>query len=193
MNLLHHNSVCISETGFRAYQEVMSPGFCASSSSLLPPPAAVAFGSVNSRGGCSLCRVVCSIWFKAKQKACRNDILFCLAPRVRLNRMTSTAVRLLVNSRSHVRGCILLLERTTLQLETMVVSALLFSCLRLPVSAHPQAPFSRHRRRSLSAQLTAGAAVRYAGSSALSGSRQSKKHAAMTYFFVWLLESGSIG
>ena len=132
------------------------PGFCASSSSLLPPPEAVAFGSVNSRGGCSLCRVVCSIWFKAKQKACRNDILFCLAPRVRLNRMTSTAVRLLVNSRSHVRGCILLLERTTLQLETMVVSALLFSCLRLPVSAHPQAPFSRHRRRSLSAQLTAG-------------------------------------
>ena len=53
--------------------------------------------------------------------------------------------------------------------------------------------FSRHRRRSLSAQLTAGAAVYYAGSSALSGSRQTKKHVARTYFFVWLLESGSKG
>ena len=111
---------------------------------------------------------------KAKKYVART-YFFALAPRVRLERTTSTAVRLLVNSRSHIRGCILLLERTTLQLETMVVSALLFSCLRLPVSAHPQAPFSRHRRRSLSAQLTAGAAVRYAGSSALSGSRQSKK------------------
>ena len=63
-----------------------SPGFCASSSSLLPPPAAVAFGSVNSRGGCLLCRVVHSIWFKIKTKACHKGMLLFLAPRVRLDR-----------------------------------------------------------------------------------------------------------